>query len=141
MLFRSYGITLVLLSVVAGLASFIVAALISLVVRRLRRGDPPSMAPDASESDRRSWTAVLRSRYVLLALPLGFALGLYLILDLAVSVSVYPGFTASYVAFWALVLLLLPRGSPVRYKLLIPALLTVAVFSIRLIDWSSPWFS
>lgn len=137
MLFRSYGITLVLLSVVAGLASFIVAALISLVVRRLRRGDPPSMAPDASESDRRSWTAVLRSRYVLLALPLGFALGLYLILDLAVSVSVYPGFTASYVAFWALVLLLLPRGSPVRYKLLIPALLTVAVFSIRLIDWSS----
>jgi hypothetical protein len=73
-LFRAHSITLIVLSVVAGLASFIVAALIALVLQRSRRGDTPLSEPDASNSERRSWTTVLGSRYVLLAFPLGFAL-------------------------------------------------------------------
>jgi hypothetical protein len=135
--FRSFGITLIVLSIVAGLVSLIVAALIALAVQRLRRGDPPSREPDVGESDRRSWTAVLRSRYVLLMFPLGFALGFYVILDLGVSVSVYLGFAALYAAFWALVLLLLLWGSPARHKLLILALSIIVVFSIRFVDWNS----
>jgi hypothetical protein len=135
--FRSYGLTLIGLSVCAGLISFIVAALIASVVQRLRQGAPSSGQPDSGEREVRSWATVLRSRYVLLAFPLGFALGLYLMLDLAVTVSVYPCFTTIYAAFWILVLLMLLKGSPTRHRPVILALLVLVLFSFRFIDWNS----
>ncbi|UCC61706.1 MAG: hypothetical protein JSV36_12985, partial [Anaerolineae bacterium] len=100
-------------------------------------GHPRSRGPDAGGSDGRRWTAVLRSSYVLLAFLVGFALGLYLILDFALSVSLYLRFVAVYCAFWVLVLLLLLKGSPARQKLLILALLAIAFSSVRFIDWNS----
>jgi amino acid transporter len=137
MLFRSYVIALVVLSIVAGLVSFIVVALIDLAVRKLKRRDRPSREPGLVGNDRRSWTAVLKSRHAIVAFPLGFALGAYLILDLEFSISVYLRFTTIYAAFWALVSLLLLRGSPTRHKLLTVGLLAVALFSLRFIDWNS----
>ena len=80
MLFRSDGITQIVPSIAAGLVASNVAAPIALVVRRSGQGDLPARVTGASEGDRHSWAAVLGSRYVLFAFPVGFALGLYLFL-------------------------------------------------------------
>jgi hypothetical protein len=74
---------------------------------------------------------------VLVAFPLGFALGLYLMLDLEWSVSVYPRFVVLYTAFWTLLLLLLLGGAPVRHKLAILASLVVALLTIGTINWDT----
>ena len=76
-------------------------------------------------------------RYALVAFPLGFALCLYLILDREMSVSVYLGFAAIYVAFWGLVSLLLLWGAPARHKFLVLTLLAVTLLSVRFVDWDS----
>jgi hypothetical protein len=137
MLVRSHGFTLIILSIVAGLVSYLAAALIALVLWRGRQGELRSEEPGAREREGGSWRAVLASGYVLLAFPLGFALGLYLILDLALSVSIHIGFTAVYVAFWALVLLLLLWGAPARHKLTVLAVLAIALLGVREIHWNS----
>ena len=74
---------------------------------------------------------------MLLAFPIGFALGLYLLLYLAFSVSLYPRFAAIHAGFWVLVLLLLLVGSPARHKLWVLGLLVVALFAARYVDWNS----
>ena len=137
MLFRSFGITLTVLSTIAGLVSFMITAVVALVVERWRRDVPQSKDVDTSGGDKRGWTTVLRSRYVLLAFPLGFALSLFLILDLGVSVSVYLRVTAIYAAFWVLVLMLLLEGTPARHKLLILVLFAMTIFAVRFVDWNS----
>jgi hypothetical protein len=137
MLFHSFGITLIALSIAAGLVSFTVAAFVALVLKKWRQANPRLENADTNGGDKRHWTTVLRSRYVLLAFPFGFALGLYLILDLGVSVSVYLRFTAIYAAFWILVFLLLLEGAPTCHKLLILMLLAATFFSVRFVDWNS----
>jgi hypothetical protein len=135
--FRSFCIVVVVLSTVTGLVSYMLAASIALAAQRLRRRALLPGELRASEGDGHGWAAVLRSRYVLLMLPLGFALCLYLFLDFEWSVSVYTRFAAVYAAFWALVLLLLLWGAPARHKLLILALLAIVLFSVRWVDWNS----
>jgi hypothetical protein len=135
--FRLFCIVVAVLSIVAGLVSYVIATLIALVARRLRRRSLPPVELGASESDGHGWAAVLRSRCVLVAFPLGFALGLYLMLDLEWSVSVYPRFVVIYAAFWALLLLLFLWGASARHKLLILAPLAVALLTIGTINWNS----
>jgi hypothetical protein len=135
--FRSFCIVVAALSIGAGLVSYVLAASIALLVRRRRRRALPPGEPEASESDGRGWTAVLRSRYVLVAFPLGIALGLYLMLDLEWSVSVYPWFIAIYAAFWGLVSLLIIWRSPRRHKLVMLGLLAIVLFTIRFVDWNT----
>jgi hypothetical protein len=135
--FRLFCIVVVVLSIVAGLVSYIVAALVALIARRSRRRALSSGVLDASKSGEHGWVAVLRSRCALVAFPLGFALGLYLLLDLEWSVSVYPRFVVIYAAFWALFLLLLLWGAPLRHKLAILAPLVVTLLTIGTINWNS----
>lgn len=135
--FRMFCMVVAALSAVAGLVAYLLAVLVALVARRLRRRALPPGEPDASQSDGHGWRAVLRSRTALVAFPLGFAVGLYLLLDLEWSVSVYLRFAVVYAAFWATVLLLLLWGAPVRQKLTALALLAVALLIIGTINWNS----
>lgn len=135
--FRLFCIVVAVLSIVAGLVSYLLSALIALVVRRRRRRALPPGELDASESDGYGWAAVLRSRGALVAFPLGFALGLYLMLDLEWSVSVYPRFVIIYAAFWVLLLMLVLWGTPASHKLMVLAPLVVALLTVSTVNWNS----
>jgi hypothetical protein len=76
-------------------------------------------------------------RYVFLALALWIALGVFLFLDLAFSVSLYPRFIIVYAALWILVGALLLYGVSWREKLLILGLFVIALLTIRVVDWHS----
>jgi hypothetical protein len=136
MSYQTEVIVLFALSIAAGLVSLSLTALVAALVQRRKRGERAAEGPDTGEKGVR-WTAALKSRYVLLTFPLGFALAFYLILDRALSVSVYPLFVGAYATFWSLAVLLLLWRSPVRHKLTIAGFLIVVVVSVRFVDWNS----
>ena len=136
--YQTYTLALVAaLSIAAGLGSLLIVGMITWAVQRRKQEERLPEGPDAVERAGRGWKAVFRSRYVLLAFPLGFALGFYLLLDLALAVSVYPLFVAVYAALWCLVTLLLLWGAPARRTLAIVGLVAVVVFSVRFVNWNS----
>jgi hypothetical protein len=137
MSYRFYAIALIALSIAAGLGSMVIAALVTVAVRKLGRRKWPSGEHNAVERAERGWAATFTSRDVLVTFPLGFALALYVILDRALSVSVYWWFAALYAVFWLLVLLLLLWGAPARRKVLILGSLALIVVSMRFVDWNS----
>ena len=78
-----------------------------------------------------------RARYVLLGLSFWIALSVFLILDLAGSISLYPGFVAIYALCWVLVGLLFLYARPMREKVVILTLFLVVLFSVRFVDWNT----
>jgi hypothetical protein len=82
--------------------------------------------------DRVAWL-----RYGLLGLLWWLALSLFLILDLAGSVSLYLGLTVIYALCWVLVGLVVLHPRPIREKLLVVILFAAVLLSIRLIDWNT----
>jgi hypothetical protein len=108
--------------------------LVTMAVRKLWRGKGTSVAGERAE---RSWAALFTSRPILVTFPLGFALTIYLLLDLALTVSVYWWFVGLYATFWVLVMLLLLWGAPARQKLLVLGSLALIVVSMRFVDWNS----
>jgi hypothetical protein len=137
MSYRFYGVAMIAFSIAAGLVSTAIVALVTRAVRKFGQRERPSEAPNASERTGRGWAAVFTSRPVLIAFPVGFALAFYVILDRALSVSVYWQFVAPYAAFWLLVLLLLLWKAPARHKLLIVGSLAVVILGMRFVDWNS----
>jgi hypothetical protein len=78
-----------------------------------------------------------RVQYLLLGLTLWIALSVFLILDLAGSISLHPGLVALYAFCWALVGLLLLYSRPLREKVVILTLFLVALGSVRFVDWNT----
>jgi hypothetical protein len=114
----------VLLPTIAGLVVLAGAAVVGAVLSRWRASGQPR--------GKRTWL-----QYGLLGFLWWLALSLFLILDLAGSVSLYLWFTAIYATGWALVGLLVLHPRPIREKLLVVALFLTALFSIRFVDWNS----
>jgi len=65
------------------------------------------------------------------------ALGAFLALDIALSLSVYFRFTLLYTAVWVLLGALLFVFKPTRYILLIIAFFLVAILLLQFVDWDS----
>lgn len=125
---------LVALPGLAGLLLLIGAGVVTPVLKEWQSGKTPSPVTEMSPSGR---SKRARLRYVLLAFVLWIALSIFLILDLAFTVSLHIQFVAIYVAFWVLVGALLLHARPTREKLLILTLLVVVLLSIRFINWNS----
>ena len=79
----------------------------------------------------------MRERYVLLGLAFWVALSVFLILDLAGSISLRTGFVALYGLGWVVVGLLLLYSRPLREKVVILTLFLVALCSVRFVDWNT----
>ncbi|MCB9079030.1 MAG: hypothetical protein H6631_15630 [Anaerolineaceae bacterium] len=76
-------------------------------------------------------------RYSLaVGLLLLIALGVFLIFDLEIALSINGYFTLAYTAFWLLIGFLLLRHRPNRYKLSLLALFLTAILVIYFIDWN-----
>jgi hypothetical protein len=137
MSYRFYAIALVAFSIAAGLGSMAIAALVTMAVWRPGWRKWPSGESNAIERAERGWAATFTSRDVLAMFPLGFALAFYVVLDRALTVSVYWWFVGLYAAFWVLVMLLLLWGAPARRKVLIVGALALIMVSMRFVDWNS----
>ena len=74
---------------------------------------------------------------MLLGLSFWIALSVFLILDLAGSISLYPGFVAIYALCWVLAGLLLLYSRPMREKVVILTLFLVVLCSVRFVDWNT----
>lgn len=135
MSYRYYPIAVIVLSIAGGLAMMAAATLVVMAARKLGRRKGTPEAP--GERAGRGWAAVFTSRTVLVMFPLGFALTFYVILDRALTVSVYWWFVGLYAAFWVLVMLLLLWAAPLRHKVLILGSLALIVVSMRFVDWNS----
>jgi hypothetical protein len=114
----------ILLPALAGMVTLGGSLVASALLIRRRTAGPPR--------DRVVWW-----QYGLLGLLWWLALSLFLILDLAGSVSLYLGFTFVYALFWVPVGLVILYPRPIREKLLVVILLAAVLFSIRLIDWNT----
>jgi hypothetical protein len=77
------------------------------------------------------------ARYLLLGLLSWYTLSVFLILDLAGSVSLHWQFVAIYAVVWVLVGLTILHPRPLREKILVLALFLVLILSIRFVDWNS----
>jgi len=137
MLYGYDAIALIALSIGGGLALMAAVTTVTMVVRNLGRRERVLGDLDASERTGRSWAALFTSRTVLIMFPLGFALVFYVILDRALTVSVYWGFVGLYAAFWSLFLLLLLWKAPARDKLLIVGSMVIVLLGMRFVDWNS----
>lgn len=129
--------TFVVLPGIAGLVLFVSAAAVALVVKSWSSSDPQSKDTGTNGDDGRKQARMAKLRYGLLAFVFWFALSVFFILDLHLSVSLYVRFVAIYAAFWVLVGALLLWGRPRREKLLILALLVLVLFSVRFVSWTS----
>ena len=121
----------------AGLVLLIGVVVVAVILTRRKKSDVQENDSDASRTGAHKRMTTRKWRYALLVLAYGFALSVFLILDLFGSVSVYLRFTAAYAAFWVLVGALLLHGSPPRRQVLILGIFAAAVFSVHFINWNS----
>ena len=75
--------------------------------------------------------------FACLGLLLLAALGVFLFLDYSAAVSVDLKFVAAYLACCVLVGALLTEGCPLRQKLVVLGFVSIAILSVRFIDWDS----
>ena len=122
----------VVLPLLAGLALLGSAAVVRTIARRW-----PGTARQGAELSEKQAGKGARARYVLLGLSFWIALSVFLILDLAGSISLYPGFVAIYALCWVLVGLLFLYARPMREKIVILTLFLVVLFSVRFVDWNT----
>jgi hypothetical protein len=112
----------------AGLPLLIGVIVLAVILTKRKKGDTPANG---------SGVKTTKLRYALLAIIFLIAFGVFLILDLFDSVSVYLRFTAAYAAFWVLVGALLLHGSPLRRQVLTLSLFAIAVLLVPFINWNS----
>jgi len=123
---------LIVLPLLAGLALLGGAAIVRIVVRRW-----PGTARQGARSAQRQPGKGARVQYLLLGLSFWIALSVFLNLDLAGSISLYPGLVAIYAPCWVLAGLLLLNSRPMREKVVILTLFLVALCSVRFVDWNT----
>jgi hypothetical protein len=123
---------LAVLPLLAGLALLGGAAVIRTIMRRW-----PGTARQSVELLRRQPGKMARAQYVVLGLCFWIALSVFLILDLAGSISLHPGFVAIYAVCWVVVGLLLLYSRPMREKVAILTLFLVVLCSVRFVDWNT----
>ncbi|MCP4536368.1 MAG: hypothetical protein GY832_04405 [Chloroflexi bacterium] len=128
---------LVALPTLAGLVLLVGAVIVAAVLRRWPVGDTQAKDSDMNGGNGDKNAKETRLRYLFLTFIFWIALSIFLVFDLAASVSVYFKFTIIYAGFWTLVGALFLHDRPWREKLLILSLFLIAVFAIRFVDWNS----
>ena len=123
---------LVVLPLLAGLALLGGSAVVRTIMKRWQGTARQSVELLQSQPGKGA-----RVRYVLLGLSFWIALSVFLILDLAGSISLYPGFVAIYAICWALAGLLFLYSRPLREKVVILTLFLVVLCSVRFVDWNT----
>ncbi len=122
----------IVLPLLAGLALLGGAAVVRIVLGRWP--DRPRRSVELLRGRSGKGTRV---QYLLLGLAFWIALSVFLILDLAGSISLHPGLVALYAFCWALAGLLLLYSRPLREKIVILTLFLVALGSVRFVDWNT----
>lgn len=120
----------------AGLAVLLGAALVMV----LGRGGAEVAGPSnglALEGKETKSAATARTRRLLLAVALWFALSAFLVLDLVFSVSLYWQFVLIYAAFWVLVGAVLLTGSRALHKILILGLFLSVLVPVHFVNWNT----
>jgi hypothetical protein len=122
----------VVLPALAGLVTLGGSAVAWAIRTRWRISAGRDAATAGRPGDKVAWL-----QFGLLGLLWWFALSLFLILDLAGSVSLYPGFIVVYALCWVPVGLVILHPRPLREKLLVVVLFAVVLLSIRSVHWNS----
>jgi hypothetical protein len=129
-------VELFILAGIAGLATLIAVIVVAAILKRWS-SDTQKKNSNANGGNGDRIAKATRLRYLFLTFIFWIALSIFLVCDLAISVSVYFKFTIIYAGFWALVGALFLHDRPLREKISVLSLFLIVVFSTRFVNWNS----